>query len=262
MHYLMSYILSIDYHIRKYFLILKTTRVIFCGVEGSSENPPLIGHKAGRPRRGSEAERLDALIQAATAVFLKEGYGLASIDKIATAAGISTRTIYERFKNKGDLMAAVITRLVDRDLALIGAPAELDRLAPTDALMQIGHTMMRRFEDPEFGALFRLIAAEAQRFPELTAKMRASGKARVHATLAAYFVRQRDCGGLALPEPAHAAELFLQMLTGEVKECLLFECPRAVAALDHETHLARVVQLFLLGATPRPDRPANGNHRP
>ena len=53
--------------------------------------------KAGRPRRGTELERMDALIQAATRIFLKEGYGLASIDKIATEAGISTRAIYERF---------------------------------------------------------------------------------------------------------------------------------------------------------------------
>jgi AcrR family transcriptional regulator len=231
-------------------------------MDDSTTTPPLTGHKAGRPRRGTEAERLDALIQAATAIFLKDGYGLASIDKIATAAGISTRTIYERFRNKSDLMAAVINRLVDRDLALIGEPAELDRLAPAAALTQIGATMMRRFSDPETGALFRLIAAEAQRFPELTAKMQASGKARFQGTLAAYFERQHQAGTLALPEPACAANLFLQMLTGDVKECWLFESARAVAALDKDTHLARVVQLFLNGAAPRPDRSDHGNHRP
>ena len=73
----------------------------------------------GRPRRGTEAARTDALIAAATRVFLRDGYGRASIDKVAYEAGVSTRTIYERFKNKGDLLAAVITRLVERDMETV-----------------------------------------------------------------------------------------------------------------------------------------------
>src|SRR5258707_1178566 len=39
--------------------------------------------KRGRPRRGTEMARTAALINAATRVFLREGYGLASIDKVA-----------------------------------------------------------------------------------------------------------------------------------------------------------------------------------
>ncbi len=205
---------------------------------------------------------MDALIQAATNIFLKEGYGLASIDKIATAAGVSTRTIYERFKNKSDLMAAVITRLVDRDMAVLGGAAQLDRLDPIEALTLVGHTMMGRLLDPESGALFRIIAAEAQRFPELTAKMRASAKTRVEAVLTAYLRGQVESGSLALADPASAAVLFLQMTTAQVQECLLFESPEAVASLDRRTHVARVVQLFLNGAAPRPDPSANGSHQP
>ena len=67
--------------------------------------------KRGRPRRGTEGARTAALIDAATRVFLREGYGLASIDKVAAEAGVSTRTIYERHKNKADLLGAVISRL-------------------------------------------------------------------------------------------------------------------------------------------------------
>jgi len=219
--------------------------------------PPVMGHKSGRPRRGTEAERLDGLIQAATAIFLKEGYGLASIDKIATAAGVSTRTIYERFKNKGDLMAAVITRLVDRDMAVMGGGAKLDRLEPAEALTLVGQIMVGRLADPESGALFRIIAAEAQRFPELTAKMRASGKKRMEDALAAYLRGQVECGSLALTDPASAAVLFLQMITAQVHEYLLFE-----SSLDRCAHVARVVQLFLYGAAPRPDPSANGRHQP
>src|ERR1019366_463596 len=74
-------------------------------------------HRVGRPRRGTESARTDTLIGAATRVFLRDGYGGASIDKVASEAGVSTRTIYERFKNKADLLGAVISRLADRDMA-------------------------------------------------------------------------------------------------------------------------------------------------
>src|SRR5258708_31305852 len=47
--------------------------------------------KRGRPRRGTEMARTPALIDAATRVFLREGYGLASIDKVAAEAGVSDR---------------------------------------------------------------------------------------------------------------------------------------------------------------------------
>src|ERR1700720_1576863 len=73
--------------------------------------------KVGRPKRGTESARTEALISAATRVFLREGYGLASIDKVASEAGVSTRTIYERYKNKADLLSPVIIRLVDHDMA-------------------------------------------------------------------------------------------------------------------------------------------------
>src|SRR5277367_5459605 len=80
----------------------------------SAPTPRTPIHKIGRPRRGTESERTAALMSAATRVFLREGYGQASIDKVATEAGVSTRTIYERYKNKADLFGGVINRLVDR----------------------------------------------------------------------------------------------------------------------------------------------------
>ena len=92
--------------------------------------------------------------------------------------------------------------------------------------------------------------------------MRASGKKRMEDALAAYLRGQVECGSLALTDPASAAVLFLQMITAQVHEYLLFESPQAVASLDRCAHVARVVQLFLYGAAPRPDPSANGRHQP
>ncbi len=224
----------------------------------STENVNL-GPKTGRPRRGTEHQRLDALIQAATRVFVKEGYGLASIDKIANAAGISTRTIYERFKNKGDLMAAVVERLLDRDLAVIVEESDLDRLEPAAALALIGETVTRRFADPDSAALFRIIVTESSRFPELTEKVRCKTRERIDSAIADYMRRQVERGTLVLDDPERAAALFVHMVLAEPKECLLFRSPDAVLAIDLPAHVARVVRLFLYGAAPReaPSHPAS-----
>jgi TetR/AcrR family transcriptional regulator, mexJK operon transcriptional repressor len=210
--------------------------------------------KVGRPKRGTESARTEALINAATRVFLREGYGLASIDKVASEAGVSTRTIYERYKNKADLLGAVITRLVNRDMTTVLATAELDRLDPKDALTAIAQTLMGRARDPESAALFRIVATEALRFPELAAKMRESGKVRWEGAVANYFRGQVERGTLNLASPDRAATLFLQMICAELHECALFGSADAMAQIDFTPHLTHAIEIFLYGAAPRTAR--------
>ena len=209
-----------------------------------------VPRKVGRPRRGTEAARIDALINAATHVFLRDGYGLASIDKVAGEAGVSTRTIYERFKNKGDLLVAVIRRLVAR-MATGVAGADLEGLEPRAALMLIAHTITDRARDPNSAALFRIVATEAHRFPELALQMRENDKRCLDAALAAYLRREIKRGTLVLADPDKAAALFLQMVFSELHECWLFGSEESLAQLDLTGHLNYVVDLFLMGAAPR-----------
>jgi TetR/AcrR family transcriptional regulator, mexJK operon transcriptional repressor len=207
--------------------------------------------RVGRPRRGTEAARSDSLIAAATRVFLRDGYESASIDKVAREAGISTRTIYDRFRNKADLLVSVITRLVDRDMATVFATAELDRLEIRQALLTIGETITGRACDPEAAALFRIVCTEARRFPELAEKMRASTKIRVVNAIATYFRGQIQRGNLSLADPERSAALFMQMACAQLHECLLFGSPEEIAKLDFTAHLEHVVRIFLNGAAPR-----------
>ena len=192
------------------------------------------------------------MIAAATRVFLRDGYGAASIDKVAHEAGVSTRTIYERFKNKADLLASVITRLVERDMVTFFG-AELDRLPTRQALLTIGETVTGRACAPEAAALFRIVAPEAQRFPELAAKMRAGTKARVNNAVANYFRGQMLRGKLVLADPDRAAALFMQMVCAELHECLLFGSADEMSKLNFAAHLQQVVDIFLNGAAPRGD---------
>jgi AcrR family transcriptional regulator len=207
--------------------------------------------RVGRPRRGTETARIDLLLAAATRVFLRDGYGHASIDKVAHEAGVSTRTIYERVKNKAELLTAVITRLVERDMATVFATAELERMELKQALITIGQMIAGRASDPNACALFRIVATEAQRFPALAAKMRESTKARIERAVANYFRSQIRRGRLALTDPDRAAALFLQMVCAELNECLLFGSTQDMSKLDFAAHLNQVAEIFLHGAVPR-----------
>ena len=194
--------------------------------------------------------RTAALINAATRVFLREGYGLASIDKVAAEAGVSTRTIYERYKNKADLLGAVIGRLVDR-MPTVLSTLDLNRLEPKAALGVIAEIITDRARDPDAVALFRIVATEAHRFPELAAKMRENNKLCVGNAVANYLRTQARRGLLNLADPDRAATLFLQMICSELHDRLLFGGEAELATFDFKSHVDHVIDLFLLGAAPR-----------
>ena len=105
--------------------------------------------------------------------------------------------------------------------------------------------------DPDAAALFRIVATEAHRFPELAAKMRENNKRCVDNVVANYLRAQVTRGELVLADPDRAATLFLQMICSELHESLLFGGEAAVALFDCKAHVEHVIDIFLLGAAPR-----------
>jgi AcrR family transcriptional regulator len=207
--------------------------------------------RCGRPRRGTEAERFDELIETATQVFLRAGYDGASIDKVAGEAGVSTRTIYERFKNKAELFAAVIERLVERNLEGVMTGEELDRLEPRQALTRIAEFVTGHACQRDASALFRILATEAHRFPDLVAKVRQLAKGRIDALVIGYLRGQARRGTLDVRDPERAGVLFMQMVCAELNECLLFGAADGVSRLDVRAHLELVVTIFVDGTRSR-----------
>src|SRR3546814_4232511 len=70
---------------------------------------------------------------------------------------------------------------------------------------------------PSSLALFRLIVAEAARFPELVAEIYAVGAGRMLATLADYLGWETESGRLRVDDPQLAAEQFVGMLAGRLQ---------------------------------------------
>jgi AcrR family transcriptional regulator len=79
---------------------------------------------AGTRRRLTAVERREDILRAATAVFAERGYNGASVDDVATAAGISKALIYEHFPSKKDLHASLVERETTELFARLAANAD------------------------------------------------------------------------------------------------------------------------------------------
>ncbi|MES2207617.1 MAG: TetR/AcrR family transcriptional regulator [Pseudomonadota bacterium] len=210
-------------------------------------------HKVGRPRQGTESERSEALLDAATAVFMRQGYGLASIGQIAQAAGVSTRTIYERFANKAELLVAVIRRLMGRELGLMIESGTYDDEDPEIALTAFGLALIERATSTDAIGLFRMGVADSERFPDpdLARQIYEAGPWQTQRAVASYLSNQCSRGRLTLEDPLKAASLFIHLISSEPREQALFKCFPDDGTWNPEAHVRSVVRLFLRGTLPR-----------
>ena len=74
----------------------------------------------GRPRKLPLAVREELVLDAAAAAFAERGTTEVSIEAIAAKVGINKALVYEHFRSKDDLVAAVVVRERDRLVAFIG----------------------------------------------------------------------------------------------------------------------------------------------
>jgi TetR/AcrR family transcriptional regulator, mexJK operon transcriptional repressor len=145
------------------------------GSRRASEGPS--GPRADSKRR--------AITRAALKVFLAEGFD-ASVDRIASMAGVSKVTVYNHFGNKEDLFHEVI--YAELDDALAGAQSLVEsRLVSTidleADLIAICEAWVAGLSSPNMIALRNLVAGETRRFPELGATWLERGPARLHAVV-------------------------------------------------------------------------------
>ena len=111
-------------------------------------------------------EKEAAIIAAARKTFLARGYDAASMDTIALTAGVSKRTVYNRFRSKEELFAAAIMETCRRILPFDVDDLETD-LAPDALMREMAITFLRGALEPEAIALRRIAAFEAARTPAL-----------------------------------------------------------------------------------------------
>ncbi len=205
--------------------------------------------KVGRPKAGTKVERNEYLLDQALTLFMRQGFANTSIANIAEAAGVSTRTIYERYKNKAELMLASVNRMIDTDISELQGIENLAQMSCRDGLIVLGEYLLAKVMQPNMISFYRMGVAEAMHFPELNKMMESTGPKRIQAVIADYLCRHSHTDGLSALDFEQAAALFLEMLFAEPRNKALFGCLEA--DWNAKAHIVFVVQVFLYGIAER-----------
>jgi TetR/AcrR family transcriptional regulator, mexJK operon transcriptional repressor len=167
---------------------------------------------------GAAGPKGEAIAQAALRLFLRDGYERTSVDAIAAEAGVSKRTIYNRYGDKENLFLSVLRdtynsmmgtfrEIVDKHL---GDVTDVQQDLTAFAL-EVAFSMTTA---PDRIALVRLIMSEAPFFPAL---MRAEQeRTTMHGSITGYLARLAGEGRLAITDPTEAAEHLIALTINQI----------------------------------------------
>ena len=108
----------------------------------------------------------DAIIKAATALFLSQGFGGTSMEEIAKVSGVAKQTLYSHFQGKDALFCAIIHARSEAFFTTL--PSSDDRSLDTESYFrQVGTKALDMLFTREALQLYRVVVAETPRFPDL-----------------------------------------------------------------------------------------------
>ncbi len=159
----------------------------------------------------SRQRRRDILL-AGKKVFFQSGYPLASVDRIAEAAGTTKRTVYDHFGSKEALFAEVITFAGDQFVGLLPSADDLPQ-APAEGLRSFAARLATLVGAPDSLRFQRLIIAEAERHPAMGRALYETAVLGAERVLARYLDACVERGALRAHDTAATARIVLDVAT-------------------------------------------------
>lgn len=197
----------------------------------------------GRPTAKRAAALRQTLINTASALMLARGYDGASIDAIATAAGVSKRTLYSRFSSKELLLREVLAQ------AALPAFRPMPVLAPAtsgrDALILIAHDIHGVLLHPDMQRWLRFAITNLGDRPELMAFVHTlvdQYLAFIQAMLEAVIAQT----GLEVRDVAESARFFGILIAEPAKNLAFLARPPGSKA-EQAHYIDAAVDVFLGG---------------
>ena len=202
--------------------------------------------RSGRPSKADALRLRERILSAATELFLAEGYGSTSIEAVAARARISKRTLYDRFEDKAALFAAAVHGVI----AHIRPPPHvplIEGASLSEMLHRLAQFILNAALAPQALALYRLVHAEAARFPQLARAVEGdAGNREAVLLIASLLARELPDSKLAAEDREFAAAQFIFMvMTIPRRRAIGYGTPMTAAELD--TWAGKVVRLFLDG---------------
>jgi AcrR family transcriptional regulator len=170
-------------------------------------------------RRGNYNKRCQ-IIEAATAVFCRDGFVGASIDAVAELANVSRQTIYNQIGDKEKLFVEVVRDITERASVQLLATLATFPENPADLEKELVDFAVRLTRnclcDRNGGALRQLIEAEGKRYPELFEAWKEYGPGRNWPAISDRFARLERAGYLDADDPDLAARQFMALIGADL----------------------------------------------
>ena len=200
--------------------------------------PQSVAVKSLKEPRQLSSDKTAAILAGGMQEFLAHGYAATSMDRVATAAGVSKATVYSHFQDKEGLFTELIEQLVRGEFkSIFDASAEELRSAPSIFLRDLANRFFdMAATETQFMSFMRLIIGESGRFPQLAQAFVRHVEQTSFRMLHQYLA---SCPQLKLADPEATARIFIgaivhflivqEMLHG--KEIVPMERDRLINAL-------------------------------
>ena len=192
-------------------------------------------------RRPGIARRA-AVLEAATDVFLEQGYERASLGAINARAGGSKTLIYEQFGDKAGLFRAVMTQLCENALMQLDTDATAGR-PPVEVLTELGRRFMAAVCGDASLSVARTVFSEGPRHPDIADGF-LSQYDNAFEQLAQYL---ETISARPIPDGRRRqlAMLFFTMAQGDAFDRKLAQCSRQRSQAEIEDQIALAVKWLL-----------------
>lgn len=209
-----------------------------------------VKHMSTASKPGSRAEATHgAILDAAASCFSALGFARASMDRIASEAGVTKPTVYAHFGDKAALFEESIRRqLASYNDRPVAPAATRDEAA--EALLELSRDYLEWLHaEPRFG-LLRAAASETMRRPEWAQSLLAG----LDPSSLIIWLGELHAAGIAdVADPEEAAELHHALLKGATFYPALLGLIPVPNKADRERAAQAATAAFLI-RHPRPDR--------
>ncbi len=210
----------------------------------------MVSAGAPGPLEGSSrsARKRRAILDAATEVFLKNGYLGTNMDEIAAASVVSKQTVYQHFANKEALFVAIVSSMTSEasDTVLNAIPELDDDGDLAEYLVDYAYRQLTVVLTPRLMQLRRLVISEVSRFPELAKVLYERGPARAIAALATTFEGLANRRLLAIKDPLLAASQFNWLImSAPLNQAMLLGDRAIPKPKELRRHAVEGVRVFL-----------------
>lgn len=162
----------------------------------------------------------ERIIEAASRLFIRDGFHATGVDTIVAEAGVAKMTLYKYFNSKESLIVEVLNRSSESWLNWLRERVEAIGETPVEKALAVFDALQEWFAQPDFsGDMFQCAAAEfsAPENPVLLAVQQHQAKLEAFLT--------ELCSAAEYPRPEYAARRMAIIAQGAISTALVTRRP-------------------------------------